>query len=199
MKKLFVIFLLLITSTGFAKKEVILDSNMKKKLNVFFSNFSESFVPSFTIESINDELLINFALSHIYKNKYDALKSTADRCYKEIPSSMVDSTCMKYLGLKPRTHKNKNYLVPEADGEAFCFSQILTLIDNENGTFTARGHNFVSSSGFCGNVHATPEQWEKDGEEATLNEEFKAILKISPLDKNRYILVEYTTFSLQQF
>ena len=191
MKHLILALLLTVSAASFAQTEVKLDAAAKKKLNTFFSNFSEAYVPSFTADSLSDDILINFGQRHSYINKYKSLKSSKDGLNKLVPSSLIDTATEKYCGVKVKSHKEKTYSVLEADGEAFTFSQIRSLVDNGDGTFTAKGEIFSGSSGFMGDPHGTPEEWAKADEDADCYQEFEALLKKSPSDKSRYVLLQY--------
>lgn len=163
-----------------------LDTAKQKKLNVFFSNFSESYVPSFT--EATDEIMTNFALSHNYKNKFKSLKPTKDGLSVTATPEQLDETAKKYFGKPIIKHKEKLYSIPLADGEAFVFSQLDALEDLGNKLFKAEGTIYMTSSGGTPDVHANPEAWKKAGEEVEAISKFSAQIKS---DGDRYILVEY--------
>lgn len=55
------------------------------------------------------------------------------------------------------------YTVPQASGEAYVFSQIVSLSDRGDGTYAAVVNVFVAGSGFTGNPHGTINEWKASG------------------------------------
>lgn len=191
MKNLLAALLILMCTVSFAEP-MKLDPAQQKKFNTFFSNFSESFVPSFT--SPTDEIMLEFALSHIYKNKFKTLKITKDKLSAIATPEQVDAAAIKYFGKALSSHKEKQYIMPLGDGEAFVFSQLDKIEDIGNNFFKAEGTVYMTGSGGVPDVHATPESWKKDGEEVEVTARFSAKIKS---EGERYILVEYSVVEVQ--
>ncbi len=191
MKKFIAALMIFVCVSGFADP-MKLEPAQQKKFNTFFSNFSESNVPSFT--SPTDEIMLNFALSHIYKNKFKTLKVTKDKLSVIATPEQVNTSSIKYFGKAPSAHKEKEYTMPIADGEAFVFSQLDKIEDIGNNFFKAEGTIYTTGSGGTPDVHATPEAWKKAGEEVEAISRFSAKIKS---EGERYILVEYSVVDIQ--
>jgi hypothetical protein len=125
---LWLIICLLLPSLATAQTEIKMSAVQKKKLDTFFSNFSESNLKSFKQNSLSQEAILNFALDHIYKNDYKAIKHSKDGNSAIIPAVLVDNVMEKYFGQKLKTHPKAEFLVPEASGETYVFSQISRLL-----------------------------------------------------------------------
>lgn len=191
MKNLLAALLIFVCASSFAEP-MKLEPAQQKKFNTFFSNFSESYVPSFT--SPTDEIMLEFSLSHIYKNKFKTLKVTKDKLSVIATPEQVNTSSIKYFGKAPSAHKEKEYIMPIADGEAFVFSQLDKIEDIGNNFFKAEGTVYMTGSGGTPDVHATPESWKKAGEEVEATARFSARIKS---EGERYILVEYSVVEVQ--
>lgn len=165
-----------------------LEPAQQKNLNVFFSNFSEAHVASFSQGALTDQAIIDFALRHLYINKFKSLKPSKDGYSVTATPEQVDTAAIKYFGHKPAQHKEKSYSIPVADGDMFVFSQLDTLEDVGSDTFKASGTIYSTGSGGTPDVHATPADWEKAGEEVSVYGKFSALIKA---EGERHILIEY--------
>ncbi|MFA5405080.1 MAG: hypothetical protein WC358_09115 [Ignavibacteria bacterium] len=184
-----------------ASKEVKLIPEEQKKLNVFFSNFSEVNLKPFTIASITDEDLINFGVLHNYKNNFKLFEKV-DNSNVKIKEDNISASIQKYFDRKINSHKstsdykykNGYYFVPLADGEAFTFSQVEKMNDIGNDKYIAYINVYTASSGWTGNVHAAPKEWTSDeNDKPELSEKFKATIKKSSGTKGEdvYTLIDY--------
>jgi hypothetical protein len=191
MKKIIFLVFILASAVAMAQTEIKLSAQEKKELDTFFSNFSEARVENFTPETLSGEALLQFGLTYNYINNFKSLKASKDGLSAIVSSDLIDAATEKYFGTKIKSHKSKEYSVPMADGEAYTFSQIRSLEKIENEKFRAKGEIFVASSGAVLNAHGTREEWKKAGEEVICAGSFEAILKKSPKDKDRYILLQY--------
>ncbi len=189
MKKILTLLTVIMTiaSIGLAAP-MELDLAQQKNLNVFFSNFSEARVASFTQGALTDQNLIDFALRHMYINKFRSLKPSKDGSSVTATTEQVDTVALKYFGKKIAQHKEKSYSIPVADGDICFFSQLNTLEDLGSDTFKANGTIYSTGSGGTPDVHATPADWEKAGEEVSVAGKFSALIKA---EGERHILVEY--------
>jgi len=187
-KQWFVLLMVLVCSSLSAQSEVKLDAAEKRKLNTFFSNFSESGVESFKRGALSDQAMIDFALDHNYKNRFDKLKKSKDAMSVEITAAQVDTTCTKYFGRTPATHTAAVYRKPCADGEAYVFSQIDRLSKTPTGELFAEGSLYSTGSGNVVDPHGTPADWKKSSEAVDETDVFFAT--IAKID-GRYVLLEY--------
>lgn len=188
MQKILTIFLVLATMAGYAAP-MKLEPAQQKKMNTFFSNFSEAYVESFKADALTDDVMKNFALRHLYINKFKALTKSKDGTSVLAAVEQVDTAAMKFFGKKLQKHAEMTYAIPLADGEMFTFSQLDTLEDLGNDSFKAEGTIYTTGSGGTPDVHGNPEAWKKAGEEVDASGKFSALIKA---EGERYILVEYT-------
>ncbi|MBC9786681.1 hypothetical protein H1S01_19760 [Heliobacterium chlorum] len=182
-------------------KIVEMDANTKKKLNTFFSNFSEAYVQPFDMGKIDNENLIRFGLSHIILNNEKLIEKKGNDHYWYINADYVNNATLYYFGEQPTKHisienfiyDNGYYKFRPASGGAYVFSQIDKLFDLGNGTYEAVVNVYMASSGFSGDPHGTIEQWKASGEEIPeLDKKINAVIKkIEDEGKERYILLEY--------
>ena len=185
------IICLFLPSLATAQAEIKLKAAEKKQLDTFFSNFSEADLKSFKQNSLSQEALLNFALDHIYKNDYKSIKHSKDGNSAIIPAALVDKVTEKYFGQKLKKHEKSEYLVPEASGEAYKFSQITRLLGAGQDLFQAEGVIYLTGSGGTPDPHGTPAAWKKAGEEVEQIGKFSALIKKETTGKERYILLEY--------
>lgn len=169
----------------------------KKALNIFFSNFSETDLKSFTQDKgAGDEEMIRFGVLHNYINKFSKFEKL-DEYNVKIKKEFVDETSKKYFGKTILNHKaiegikfSKGfYSIPLADGEAYTFSQIDQLFDIGEQKYKAEVTVYTASSGWTGDSHADPATYGKevDGPKAA----YKVKAVILKNDKGEYTLLEY--------
>jgi len=175
---------------------VKLSAGEQKKLNVFFSNFSEVGMEPFTKDKVTDEALINFGVLHVNKNNKSMLEK-ADAMNSKIKEDKVSESVQKYFGVIITSHKstkqfkykNGYYFIPQADGEAYTFSQVERLTDIGGDLYTAYVNVYTAGSGWTGDSNGSKKDWEKDGSEMpVLTGKYKAVFG----KKNTgNVLVEY--------
>jgi len=183
---------LLLPSLAAAQTEIKMTAAQKRQLDTFFSNFSEVAMDSFKQNSLSHEALLKFALDHIYKNNYKAIKHSKDGNTAIIPAALVDKVTERYFGQKIKKHQKSEYQVPEASGEAQWFSQIARLTQAGKGFFQAEGVIYVAGSGSTVDKHATPASYKKSGEDQVDRVgTFSALIKKVGTGKTPYILLEY--------
>jgi hypothetical protein len=174
----------------------------QKKLNTFFSNFSEVFVEAFSQDSLGDQTLITFGVAHNYRNRSKLFERTADGAKAKIKAIYVDQATQKYFDRKIEKHqsvgdyeyKGGYYYLTEASGEMLQFSQVERVVSLGNKRYAVDVNVYSSSSGWTGNVHATPASWKKSGDEAPqLSQRMKATIAITTGadGKTSYALLEY--------
>jgi hypothetical protein len=188
MKTWLTLLLLLVSTVALAAPEERLAAVERRALDTFFSNFSEAALPSFRKNELTDTVLLQFALSHAYINRFKSLVRSPDGSSVLVPDAMVDEITLKYFGRKIVSHDQPSYAVPLADGEAYTFSQIGELTKQGKGLWHAHGAIYVTGSGGTPDPHGTPAQWQRQGEAVTKAGTFSALIERR---EGRYILVEY--------
>ncbi len=181
-------------------KEVKLTSEEQKKMNIFFSNFSEVGLMPFESGKIADEELINFGVLHNYKNNLSKFEKV-DNLNSKIKEEHISASIKKYFGRNFSGHKstgefkykNGYYFIPQADGEAFTFSQVDKMNDIGGDKFTAYVNVYSAGSGWSGDVHASPKKWGTGEGNPELTGKFKAtVLKTNgPNGESVYTLIDY--------
>jgi hypothetical protein len=145
--------MLVLTASPFAAPEQsgnTLDSMSDKDwraLNIFFSNFSETFFEDFSSDAYDDKMLIEFAVQHDVINNAGLFKKDADSNYF-IGPKQVNATIKKYFGIEKITPQDGGDFVLYRDGRYywddvfegspwFAGSQAIELQDNGDGTLSA--------------------------------------------------------------
>ncbi len=175
-----------------------------KKLNTFFSNFSEASVEPFKKGEISDSALIRFCVSHNEINNSKVFVSAGKANLVKIRASLIDETAVRYFGKKISSHQSVRsngisygkgwYLVENASGEMFRFSQVKDFLQKGDDVYTATVNVYSASSGWTGNVHGTAEEWKKNSADDVpeLSAVMKALVrKVKFKGQSRYILLEY--------
>lgn len=120
-----------------------LSDDEHRKINIFFSNFSEAYMTEFDIDNYNLGELINFAYVHNTINNYNLIGVDGYEMY--IDKSHVEKTINKYFGLNIShgnvggfQYRNGKYYTQAASGENYSFfSHVDALKDNKDGTYSA--------------------------------------------------------------
>ena len=188
----FVIFALFFSYCSVSALE--LSTTERKRLNVFFSNFSEANVPDFTQETLTDEMLINFAKQHYFLNRYNRMKETPDKMFKLAPKQWVDQAAMKYFGKKLNKHSDEAgyYKIPIGDSGGFIFSQIDKLELIKGNLYEAQVKTYSSYSGQIIDIHGNAKIWKKAGEDVFCHGLWKAVIeKKANTHKSRFVLISY--------
>lgn len=184
------------------ESEIKLNNGEWKKLNTFFSNFSEVFLKSFKKNKIDNKELIRFGVLHNARNNYHLFKRY-DSSYLKLDKKYVEASVEKYFGIKSVIHesvsdmayKDGYYIIPDGAGEVFLFSQVTKFIDIGNNYYIAFLNIYYASSGFTGDPHGNLKTWQKndDGDIPKLSQRMKAIVqKVNSGWSSRYILIEYS-------
>jgi len=136
-------------------KEIAMDRESKRRINIFLSNFAECFGVGFDMNNYSDKQLINFAVSHNYKNNYQLFESTNEELVLRISKNHIDRTIYKYFGIKKIKHqsvdkeityKNDYYKMPIADGESTPFCQVTKVLACENGIYLVYANMHIDSN-----------------------------------------------------
>jgi hypothetical protein len=183
-------------------KEIKMDADLQKRLNIFFSNFSEAYISPFEKDKIEDSGLIKFGVMHVIINNYKLIQYKGDSNNEGyIKAEDVDTKTYYYFRKKVEKHKTVEdytfekgyYKIQMASGEGYTFSQIDKLYDSGNNKYKAEISIYRASSGFTGDAHGTINDWKASGEQVPeLVSKVTAIIeKINEDGKERYILIEY--------
>ena len=158
-------------------KKVTLSAEEKKKLDVFFSNFAETWgenMPKFGFDGISNAELVQFGVAHNVINRKQVVKTINGK--QAVPVGEVRFATMKYFGkdIQPQSAGNIEcdgtyFYAVRADRNADCIARITEFYDNQDGTYTASYYSTLPST---------------DGRNYT------ATLVISPNDSSRYIFKE---------
>jgi hypothetical protein len=182
--------------------ETTMNIDLQKKLDTFFSNFSEAYVKPFEKGKIDDSSLISFGVIHVIINNNKLISYKGENKNEGyIKAEDVDTMTSYYFGKKVNQHKTVDnyifekgsYKIKMASGEAYTFSQIDKLYDLGNNKYKADVSVYKASSGFTGDSHGSINDWKAKGEEVPelSNKVTTIIEKINENGKERYILIEY--------
>ena len=141
------ILIIILPVLALAQSDYVLTAAEQKKLDTFFSNFSEAHVESFTQETLTEKTLLDFALIHCYINKFKSLTRQPDGLTMGVPAQLVDQATERYFGRTISQHAEKVYKIPLADGEAYTFSQINKMTPLGADRFKAEGFIYSTGSG----------------------------------------------------
>lgn len=181
------------------EKEIQLNQGEWKKLNTFFSNFSEVFLKPFEKGQISNNELVRFGIIHNFWNNYKLFQRYNSNDLK-LDKKYVEASVEKYFGIKSITHESSGdatykdgyYIIPNGAGEVYSFSQVTKFIDIGNGYYVAYLNIYYAGSGFTGDPHGNLKTWQKDGDIPELGEKMKAtIQKVASNGQARYILIDY--------
>lgn len=185
--------LLLLAAAVMASAGETLDPAAKRKLDTFFSNFSEAGVLSFAPASLTDASLLDFGLRHNYINRLDKLKRSRDGYSVLVTAAQVDAATERYFGRTVRDHRGAPYPVPLADGDPLAFSQIRTLTAHGDGQYLAAGVVYVPGGPDPLDVHASPAEWKRQGIDVSESARFTAVIeRLRSGGTERWVLREYT-------
>jgi hypothetical protein len=184
----------------FAKpKEVKLNAAQKRKLNTFFSNFSEAYVAPFQRGKLSDATLISFGIWHRYLNDRDRWCSRApgENYTLRVRASAVQSAAQWYFGKSITRHRSVSmasyksgfYYLAWGEGDPLPFAQVTKLLDNGDGTFTAYTNEYSTHDA---DPQAAPSEWKKAGAQVWNEGHRRARIEyVGSGARARYILIEY--------
>lgn len=194
------LFLLLMSccSVGLAMGRSEMEEKERIRMDTFFSNFAEVFLPEFSLDAPDNAALINFGVRHIYINRYHAVKRL-DADTMGVSLEDVQNAVRKYFGraiiaqsTTQHVYKYGYFHLTPAEGE-FAFAQVLELKKGEQGIWHGKVAVYQASGGFAGNVHGTIADWKKTDPELIpeLSAVYRVKVSVSPEDADRFILREY--------
>ena len=183
---------------AFAMDRSEMNEEERNRLDTFFSNFAEVFLPEFTLDAPENSALIDFGVRHTYLNRDYAVKRLQEDKLA-VGLEEVQQVVRKYFGRSVRacstsqyTYKNGYFYLTPGAGD-FVFAQILYWTEGQNGIWQGKVAVYGAGSGFTGNVHGTSAEWEKTDSESMpeLSAIYRVKASVSPEDANRFILREY--------
>jgi hypothetical protein len=184
-------------------QEINQTQSEKRELNKYFSYFSEVFMEPFEPDALSDKSMIRFSVFHNYRNNERIFERSKDGMKAKIKESIVDETAIKFFNKKIIKHQKLEgieyskgyYLIDEAGGEAYVFSQVEKFTDNGNGIYTALLNVYTANSGWTDDPNGNVQEWKKsaNGDEIPeLTGQMEAtIKKVTEDGKSRYILLSY--------
>lgn len=124
-------------------KTVKLSDEEHRKINIFFSNFSEAYFPNYDSKKDGFGSLVDFAYIHNKINNPKYIGIEGSEMY--IDKGHVEKTIDKFFGRKithqsigDYNYRSGRYYTWAADGESYdLFSQVDRLQDNKDGTYFA--------------------------------------------------------------
>ena len=141
-----------VATTGLAADRGQMDIAARDALDVFFSNFAETFTRPFTYDAVSNSELIKFGVMHVKINRSQMLRDY-DATYWAVAKQEVDNAAYKYFGkhiVAQSSHEfplvGDEFLLIKASGEGVRFAQIDSLTDNNDGSYTAFLQEFVGES-----------------------------------------------------
>lgn len=193
-------------SSAESKEKIIsLTEEEHKKINIFFSNFSEVYLKPFQKGKISDSELIKFGFNHNYINNPKRFKYKDNNAL--ISKEYVFESIEKYFKLDISKHKISSSVENEnvgikysngyfyrmaADGETFPFSQVTKLVDNGDKTMTAYVEVYQGNEFDFYNYEPYSKWSKKDKDSADKIGTYKALIE---KENGRYILLEYNKLS----
>ena len=185
-------------------KAVKMDRTLRRQLNTFFSNFSETDLGPFRRGRLGDKQKIEFAFLHEYLN--DAKREYP--CH--VSAKRVDALANWYFGAPIKQHRfpgspheneafrNGVYTYTMGDGDPIAFSQIVTLTNLQNGEFAATTNDYWTHEEYDPHGDYSPTK-NKNGdvwEGVQFTGKHKAIIKrVGTGARRRFILLEYQILS----
>jgi len=188
-----------------APREVRLSVTEQRKLNTFFSNFSEARVEPFKRGGPSNKALIRFCLWHHGLNATGRIEMNKDYSKWRLAARHVDETALKFFGRRVAHHEAPDAQFPYrsgyyynmlfGEGDPVPFSQLGKLYAVGGNEYRAEVNVFEPPSGaWDGDVHAAPSSWldwEGMGPPKRTARLRATIRKIMSGSNTRYILLEY--------
>ncbi|HBF35081.1 TPA: hypothetical protein DDW35_11025 [Candidatus Sumerlaeota bacterium] len=178
---LFLLSVFPVVAGDVAPKTVSLDTSETQKLNMFFTDFSAVSLKAFEAGKLTDKALIEFAIKHCDLNHPEFLENES-----QLNAKHVDAVCKEHFGVAPKKHQalpdqnpyaNGKYTVYPSPCDEFVFSQIASLTDNGDATYTAKVNVYLAPPDFMGDVHAMPKVWKAAKQDVKLNAKMTAVIK----------------------
>ncbi|MGE5458903.1 MAG: hypothetical protein ACM3NJ_00475 [Methanobacterium sp.] len=184
-----------------------LSKDEKRTLNIFFSNFSEVFFPSFSENNVSDKDLIDFGVDHNYVNNKSRFKYLQDADQYIIEKRYVEDSVYKYFGTNIEAqsaepgiiYNNGFYYTKQGQGEGRPFSQVNKLYDLGNDYYLAyvdiysEGFEQVSMNAGSQYLYKPLEDWSQEyrNQIEKIGTKKAKIKKVYENGAFRYILLEY--------
>jgi hypothetical protein len=169
----------------------------QRRLNTYFSNFSEVFVEPFERGKITDKALIEFGVRHNLTNNNRLWTK------KGLAAHYVDESARKFFGRGISQHhapseiypfKEGYYGLPTATGEGIAFSQVTGWRSLGKNEYRANITIYIASNGWEGDRQAAMAAWRRN-DSADMPRVFQRMIatvrKETSGKKSRYILLDY--------
>jgi hypothetical protein len=191
------------TNKEISRFTISLSDEEHRKINIFFSNFSEAYFADYDYKNFDLKRLINFAYIHNKINNYSNIEVDGNDMY--ISAEHVEKTINKYFGIiidhrsaGGFVYRDGNYYTPGADGENYnYFSQVNTFIDNEDGTYSAEISIYMLEDVDDGvdSIYYEPKKVWENTHPYQYVQDAEALIKPAVADgKSTYQLLKYKTF-----
>jgi|GEM_PF-2221145 len=160
-----------------------------KALHTFLSNFAEVGMREFDADNYTDDELIEYAIWHTYRNNWNLISYSPNREYNSsaISGDVIATAITRYFGISVKhmsagyvdnsnywnygqymyPYEDGNYYFSPADGDPLGWAQVTSLIDNNDGTYTAYFDKYAT--------HAYIENLYEDIDDWNLNSEYGSI------------------------
>jgi len=160
-----------------------------RALHIFLSNFAEVGMREFDADNYTDDELIEYAIWHTYRNNGNLISYSPNREYNSsaISGSTIATAIARYFGISVKhksvgyvdnpnywnygqyiyPYEDGNYYFSPADGDPLGWAQVTSLIDNNDGTYTAYFDKYAT--------HAHVENLYEDIGDWNLNSEYGPI------------------------
>jgi hypothetical protein len=186
-----------------ATNEVQLSKDEKRKLNIFFSNFSEVYLQPFKRDQISNQQLICFGFYHNYKNNWNLFKNEGQSV--KLDSKYVEGSVNYFFGKTVKHEsvdqnlkfKDGYYYHPAAFGDPLPFSQVKKLIDLGDNYYLAyvdNYNNFIPGDKTEVDKFYDPiDEWYAQNKDSVklIGKMNATVKKISENGNTRYILIDY--------
>lgn len=165
-----------------------------KKLDVFFSNFAETWLHAYHAGHAQDKMLLEFAISHYLLN---TLHPETSNGLGLISPGEVDRICLTYFGAKPKKHpvtsvtfpyESGKYRFPISSGEMYRFARVASVTAAPGGRYKCVVRQYSASSGWTGDVHGSVKAMDKN-QDLTPCETVRAVITKAP--NGHYTLLDW--------
>lgn len=187
-------------------------------LNLFFSNFSEVVFTEYDHNNYDIDKLITFSIWHSYRNNGATHSGGSAQYDEQVSAEKVASDLQRYFGITDYSNhsihytehgssmsgshdypfSNGAYHFAGADGAPLTWSQVITLYDNGDGTFSAKLQDYSTQVLSADYIYKRQKYW-KVGSDTSTNDvwggyerggQWTATIKPSTFNgKDTYILL----------
>ena len=169
----------------------------KNSLSIFLSNFAEARLENFSEKTLEDETMVNFAISYNYLNYRSRYKTTGTDWI--LPKTAVKNTIVKFFNKTPKEYGSgryklvgDSYIVPLADGESYPFAKVDKITRISKGLYEVKATTYGALDGFftAKDIVKNLEQLKSEHGDAWMGAQSKITAKVRKV-KNHYVLLTY--------